>query len=84
MDIRISNPKGGIVSVLNAQFQDEKFPVVFTCELGPYHFAESRDSLLNRLWWKAPTLRGYYVAVAGARGTNGLDDVSTPLSIIVR
>lgn len=84
MDIRMANPKGGAVSVLNAQFQDEKIPIAFTCELAPYHFAESRDSLMNRLWWKAPSLRGKYVAVAGARGVNGLDDVSTPLTITVR
>jgi hypothetical protein len=84
MDIRISKPAGGALSVLNAQFQDSKFPVVFTCELGPYHFAEARDSLLNRLWWKAPAIRGEYVAVAGARGANGLDDLSAPLSIRVR
>jgi hypothetical protein len=84
MDIRISNPKGAMVSVLNAQFQDEKIPVAFTCELGPYHFAESRDSLVNHLWWKAPGLRGKYVAVAGARGRSGLDDVSQPRWITVR
>jgi hypothetical protein len=84
MDIRISPPTGAAVSVLNAQFQDEKIPVAFTCELAPYHFAEPRDSLLNRLWWKASTIRGVYVAVAGARGAIGLDDVSAPLSIRVR
>ena len=84
MDIRLSNPKGAMISVLNSQFRDETIPVAFTCELGPYHFAESRDSLLNRLWWKAPALRGKYLAVAGARGANGLDDVSTPLAITVR
>ena len=84
MDIRISKPTGGVVSVLNAQFQDSKVPVAFTCELGPYHFAEGRDSLLNRLWWKAPALRGAYVAVAGARGRRGLDDASAPLSIHVK
>ena len=75
---------GGAISVLNAQFQDARIPVAFTCELGPYHFAEARDTLLNHLWWKAPTLRGEYVAVAGARGAKGLDDVSAPLSIKVR
>jgi hypothetical protein len=84
MDIRLSKPTGGVVSVLNAQFQDSKLPVAFTCELGPYHFAEARDSLLNRLWWKAPALRGVYVAIAGARGQRGLDDVSAPLSIHVK
>jgi hypothetical protein len=84
MDIRITNPNGGLVSVLNAQFQDEKILVAFTCELGPYHFAESRDSLLNHLWWKAPSLRGKYVAVAGARGAHGLDVVSPPLVLTVR
>jgi hypothetical protein len=84
MDIRMSKPTGGVVSVLNAQFQDSKVPVAFTCELGPYHFAEPRDSLLNRLWWKAPALRGAYVAIAGARGQRGLDDVSAPLPIHVR
>ena len=84
MDIRLSKPTGGVVSVLNAQFEDSKIPVVFTCERGPYHFAEARDSLLNRLWWKAPPARGEYVAVAGARGAKGLDDVSMPVSIQVR
>jgi hypothetical protein len=84
MDIRISKPTGGVASVLNAQFQDSKVPVAFTCELGPYHFAESRDSLLNRLWWRAPAVRGVYVAIAGGRGQRGLDDVSAPLSIHVK
>jgi hypothetical protein len=84
MDIRISKPTGGVASVLNAQFQGAKTPVAFTCELGPYHFAEARDSLVNRLWWKAPTIRGKYVAVAGARGGSGLDDISAPLSIQVK
>jgi hypothetical protein len=84
MDIRMRNPRGGVVSVLNAQFQDEQIPIAFTCELGPYHFAESRDSLLNRLWWKAPSLRGKYIAEAGARGAHGLDDVSPPLVLTVR
>lgn len=84
MDIRISDPAGAAVSVLNARFQDDKRRRAFTCELGRYHFAEPRDSLLNRLWWRAPPVRGVYVAVAGARGANGLDDVSAPLSIRVR
>jgi len=84
MDIRILKPAGGALSVLNSQFEDSKIPVAFTCELGPYHFADARDSLLNRLWWRAPAIRGEYVAVAGARGRNGLDDVSAPLSIQVR
>jgi len=84
MDIRISKPTGGVLSVVNSQFQDERFDVEFNCELGPYHFAEARDSLVNRLWWKAPTVRGHYVAVAGGRGGRGLDDVSTPLSIQVK
>jgi hypothetical protein len=84
MDIRISKPTGGVVSVLNAQFQDSKVPVAFTCVLAPYHFAEARDSLLNRLWWKAPAPRGAYVAIAGARSQRGLDDVSAPLSIHVK
>ncbi len=84
MDIRISKPTGGVISVLNAQSQDSKTPVAFTCELGPYHFAEPGDSLINRLWWKAPSTRGVYVAVAGARGAAGLDDISVPLAIHVR
>lgn len=84
MDIRMSEPSGGVISVLNAQFQNSEVPVAFTCELGPYHFAEPTDSLLNLLWWKAPATRGEYTAVAGARGPNGLDDVSAPLSIKVR
>ena len=84
MDIRMSKPTGDVSSVLYAQFEDSPVPVAFTCELGPYHFAEARDSLVNRLWWKAPAATGVYVAVAGARGGKGLDDVSTPISIQVR
>jgi hypothetical protein len=84
MDIRMAKPTGGVVSVLNAQFQDAEIPVAFTCELGPYHFAEGRDSLFNRLWWKAPPIPGVYKAVAGARGARGLDDVTAALAIQVR
>lgn len=84
MDIRMSTPARAALSVLNAQFQDSPYPVAFTCELGPYHFANPHDSLVNRLWWKAPALRGEYMAVAGARGSKGLDDVSAPLAIHVR
>ncbi len=80
----MANPKGAIVSVLDAQYQDAKIPVAFSCELGPYHFVESRDTLVNRLWWTAPGFRGKYSAVAGARGRIRLDDVSQPLWITVR
>jgi hypothetical protein len=83
MDIRMDGPRGRTVSVLNTQFEDEKLTVAFTCELGPYHFADARDSLINRLWWKAPRQPGEYTAVAGARGEQGLDDVSTPLTVRV-
>ena len=84
MDIRMRGPTGSSVSVLHEQFKDSPVTVAFTCELGSYHFAEGRDSLINRLWWKAPRHRGEYLAVAGARGEQGLDDVSPPLTIRVK
>jgi hypothetical protein len=83
MDVRMRGPSGQSVSVLHAQFENAPIRVIFTCELGAHHFAEARDSLIDRLWWTAPRERGQYIAVAGGRGDEGLDDLSAPISIRV-
>ena len=87
MDVRIRSPNGDVNSVLQLMVPPNG---AFTCELGPYHFAEAHDSLTERLWWVAPGAPGEYVARAGARGSvvrnnvRTFDDVSEPIHIRVR
>jgi len=81
MDVRLTTPGGQAVSVLHTMIGPNG---AFTCELGPHHFAPPRDSLVNQLVWRAPDQRGTYRAVAGARGSSGLQDLSAEITIIVR
>lgn len=83
LDVRVRSPAGTYSSALTDQFADSEIPVAFTCELGPYHFAGSQDSLVNTIRWRA-RIPGNHVAVAGARGSEGLLDPSEPLAISVR
>jgi hypothetical protein len=83
MDVRVTAPTGQTASAIKLRFAGRS-RVAFTCELGPYHFAQAHDSLVNRYWWRAPALPGRYFAVAGARFNEGLADESIAVPITVR
>ena len=83
LDVRVRSPERTYTSALIDQFADSEVLVAFTCELGPGHFAQPRDSLVNRIPWKARS-RGNHVAIGGARGNDGLLDPSQPLTITVK
>jgi hypothetical protein len=83
MDVQVTSAAGEATSVLRAMTAEPKG--FFTCEFDPrYHLVRPRDSLTTRLWWRAPSARGEYVAVAGARGEADLRDLSAPVRIVVR
>jgi hypothetical protein len=80
MDVFVTAPNGATVSVLLSSLPPNG---AFTCELGPYHFADAFDSLTNRYSWVAPARAGRYRAFAGARMNAGLSTPSRPLFITV-
>ena len=80
MDVAIVAPGGQRRSAL----ADATGGGHFTCELGPHHFVEPASTLAVRIAWVAPTTRGTYVAQAGLRRSDGLGNLSAPLSLQIR
>ena len=80
MDVFVTTPDGTTLSVLLSSLPPNG---AFTCELGPYHFADAHDSLTNRYKWVAPARTGPYRAIAGARMNAGLSTASAPVFITV-
>ncbi len=82
MDAVITAPDGHRVSVLSEMLGPNG---AFTCELGPYHFADPGETETVRLAWRASARRGDYTAVGGLRTSDGeLYNVSQPVVIRVR
>jgi hypothetical protein len=81
MDVSIRAPAGDSVLVLNQMVGGD---AVFDCMGHPEYTLAPGDSLVERLWWRAPRVRGEYTAVAHSRRYGGVRPTSAPLRITVR
>ena len=74
--------KNGAISV--SVLQAVAAGAVFTCELGPHHFADPGETETLRLRWPAPPIRGEYIAIAGIRRADGLGNRTEPVKFEIR
>ncbi|MCU0626221.1 MAG: hypothetical protein MUF21_06990 [Gemmatimonadaceae bacterium] len=80
-DVQVTPASNGNPSVL-AAFVGPRG--VFTCERGPHHVLEPRETQVLALQWRAPAGRGDYRARAGLRHHDGLANASPALVVMVR
>jgi len=68
IDIIVTQPDGTQMSVLAGR--------LFSCELGPQHFAGPGETKTEHLEWQAPMRSGEYIAVAGLQRGDGPSNLS--------
>ncbi len=81
MDVIVSTGRGQLRSVVLDNIGKDG---AFTCELGPQHFVEANSTHEMLIGWTAPTIRGEYAASGGLRRSNGVGNLSTPVTVTVR
>jgi hypothetical protein len=55
----------------------------FTCELNEQHFVDAGKTRIVRIPWRARSETGTYQVRAGLRRSNGLGNISKPISVVV-